>query len=54
MEDPPPLPEDQQRGRDDRQDDRQDKEQRYRSRSAYSTYPGNFSRPGGNSGGRRF
>ncbi len=49
----PPL-EEQLRGRDDRQDDRQDKGQRYRSRSAYSSYPGDFRRSGSNSVGRRF
>ncbi len=49
-----PPHKDQQRGRDDRQDDRQDKGQRYRSRSAYSSYPGDFRRTGGYSGDRRF
>jgi hypothetical protein len=50
-------PAEQMRGRDerpDRQDDREDRGQRYRSRSAYSSYPGDFRRPGGNGGGRRF
>ncbi len=45
------------RGRDERparQDDREDRGQRYRSRAAYSSYPGDFRRPGGNGGGRRF
>jgi hypothetical protein len=40
--------------RPDRQDDREDRGQRYRSRSTYSSYPGDFRRPGGNGGGRRF
>ncbi len=35
-------------------DDRPEKGHQYRSRSAYSNYQGDFRRPGGNSGGRRF